>query len=214
VKVVDVTPSSRELIAPACRACAWWQHTPGSARRDRGEDAQDVRALEADRRVRADWERRVDRAVGLFGKALVDEDAVLGWMQAAPSPLVPRARSLPAGPPSPDAWLIMCTYFYDEEYLGGFQRLLHELLADLKRREATALEAFALCETSLDDRFRSYLRESNLFNHEMLEGSGFRPVRLFGEVGRYRLDLATLIAEPRRVRVLERIEHYTAAQPV
>jgi hypothetical protein len=214
VKVVDVTPSSRELMAPVCRSCAWWQHTPASARRKRGQDAPDGAALEADRRVRTDWERRVDRAVGLFGKALVDEDAVLGWMQAAPSSLVPRSRSLPAGPPSPDAWLITCTYFYDEEYLGGFQRLLHELLADLKRREVAALEAFALCQTSLDDRFRSYLRESNLFNHEMLEGSGFRSVRLQGEVGRYRLDLATLIAEPRRVGLMETIESYTAAQPI
>jgi hypothetical protein len=214
MKVVDVTPSSRELMAPVCRDCAWWQHTAGSARRNRRPSAGGGAELEADRRLRADWERRADRAVGLIGKALVDEDAVLGWMQTAPASLVPRTRGLPAGPPSADAWLITCTYFYDEEYLGGFQRLLHELLADLKHREVAALEAFALCETSLNDRFRSYLRECNLFNHEMLEGSGFRPVRLFGEVGRYRLDLDTLIAEPRRVRLVERIEHYTAAQPV
>ena len=104
MNVVDVTPSSRDLMAPVCRSCAWWQHTPGSARRNRGRDAQDDAALEADRRVRMDWERRVDRTVGLFGKALVDEDAVLGWMQAAPSSQVPRARSLPAGPPSADAF--------------------------------------------------------------------------------------------------------------
>lgn len=212
IKVLNVNPSTRDLRAPVCRTCAWWQHTPASARHSNRERSPGD--MEADRKRREDWEWRLDRRVGMFGKALVDEEAVLGWMQAAPGPFVPRAGGLPAGPPSADAWLITCTYFYDEEYLGGFQRLLYELLADLKRREVPALEAFALCQTSLDDRFRGYLRECNLFNHEMLEGSGFRVLRRSGEVGLYRLELATLIAEPRRVRLLESLESYTAAQPV
>jgi hypothetical protein len=105
-------------------------------------------------------------------------------------------------------------YLYDEEYLQGFQRLLNELQADLKRREIVALEAFALCATLPADRFRGYLREVNLFNHETLEGSGFRPVRLVGDVVRYRLELAGLVAEPRLSRLRESLESLTAAQPV
>jgi hypothetical protein len=218
MRVVDVSPGGRDVLPPVCRACSWWQ----AARRGAG-DGSDLHARRQtsaggaaadDDAVRADWERRVTDVAGAFGKALVDDDAVLGWMQAAPAPLVPRAKSLPAGPPSADAWLVTCAYLYDEEYLQGFQRLLNDLQADLKRREVEALEAFALCATLPADRFRGYLREVNLFNHETLEGGGFRPVRLAGDVVLYRLELAGLVAEPRLARVKERLESLTAAQPI
>ena len=217
MRVVDVTPASREVLPPVCRSCAWWQ-TPvtrraaGAAGRRTGQVGDGPAPDPAS--VRAEWEGRVTDAADTFGKALVDDEAVLGWMQAAPAPLVPRAKGLPAGPPSADAWLITCVYLYDEEYLQGFQRLLNELQADLKRREVVALEAFALCATLPEDRFRGYVREVNLFNHETLEGSGFRPVRLVGDVVRYRLELARLIAEPRLARVKESLEGLTAVQPV
>ena len=216
MRVVDVTPAAREVLPPVCRACAWWQTAAArrpaatGGRRAAGHTTGDALPANDPASVRAAWERQV----GTFGKALVDHEAVLGWMQAAPAPLVPRTRSLPAGPASADAWLITCMYLYDEEYLQGFQRLLNELQADLKRREAVALEAFALCATLPADRFRGYLREANLFNHETLEGSGFRPVRLVGDVVRYRLELAGLVAEPRLARVRERLENLAAAQPV
>ena len=48
----------------------------------------------------------------------------------------------------------------------------------------------------------------------MLEGSGFRAVCVSGDVGRYRLDLATVVAAPRHSRLLESVEPGAAAQPV
>jgi len=220
MRVVDVTPATREVLPPVCRTCFWWQ-SPASRRvagamgRRRAAPQSPASGLSPEiASLRADWEQRVTDAADDFGKALVDDDAVLGWMQAAPAPLVPRAEGLPAGPPSADAWLVTCTYLYDEEYLQGFQRLLNELQADLKRREVVALEAFALCATLPVDRFRGYLREVNLFNHETLEGGGFRPVRLVGDVVLYRLELAGLVAEPRLARAKERLENLTAAQPI
>jgi hypothetical protein len=217
MRAVDVTPATREVLPPVCRACDWWQ-TPaqraaGAAGR-RAAPAAGETPVADHAAVRADWERQVTEAADTFGKALVDDEAVLGWMQAAPAALVPRARRLPAGPASADAWLITCVYLYDEEYLQGFQRLLNELQADLKRRKVVALEAFALCATVPADRFRGYLREINLFNHEILEGNGFRPVRLVGDVVRYRLELAGLVAEPRLARVKESLESLPAAQPI
>lgn len=220
MRVVDVTAAAREVLPPACRTCAWWQ-TPAArrpagvvGRHAAGQGSGDALSASDPAAVRATWERQITDAADTFGKALVDDEAVLGWMQAAPAALVPRTRGLPAGPASADAWLITCMYLYDEEYLQGFQRLLNELQADLKRREVVALEAFALCATLPADRFRAYLREVNLFNHETLEGSGFRPVRLVGDVVRYRLELAGLVAEPRLARVKESLESLTAAQPV
>jgi hypothetical protein len=199
VRALDLNAGSRELLAPVCRDCTWWQEDVAAPA---GED------------LRLTWERAVEAEAGLFGRALLDGDAVIGWIQAAPAALVPRARRLPAGPPSGDAWLLTCAYFYDEEYVGGFQQLLLEIEASLKHRRVSALEAFALRRTRPGDRFCGYLRALNLFHPEVLEGGGFRPVRASGDVARYRLDLETVVAAPRYSRARESVEPGTAAQAV
>ncbi len=114
MRAVDLNSATRELLAPVCRACTWWQADVPRA------PAEDARTW---------WERAVEAEAGLFGRALLDGEAVIGWMQAAPSDLVPRARRLPTGPPSSDAWLLTCAYFYDEDFLGGFQQLVLEIEA-------------------------------------------------------------------------------------
>jgi len=199
MRAVDVTTVKRDLLAPPCLNCTWWQH-----------DGHGV----ATPTLRTDWERAVESEAGFFGRALFDGDAMLGWMQVAPAALVPRAQRLPAGPPTDDAYLLTCCYFYDEEYLNGFQLLLQEIEASLKHRRVVALEAFAARSSPPEDRFRGYLRETNLFNREVLEGSGFRPVRFAGHIARYRLDLATLIAVPRHSKTWEELERSPAVQPV
>jgi hypothetical protein len=198
-RAIDLTTVTREMLGGSCSVCTWWQsgnHAPAPA----GD--------------RLEWERAVEAEAGFFGRALLDGDAVLGWMLVAPAALVPRAHRLPAGPPSPDAYLLLCSYFYDEEYLHGFQTLLQEIEASLKVRRVAALEAFAACASPPEDRFRGYLRELNLFNREVLEGSGFRPVFLAGQLARYRLELGTVIAVPRRSQLWEELEVSTAPQPI
>jgi hypothetical protein len=199
VRALDLNAATRDLLAPVCRTCAWWQ---ADAPCPPGDDP------------RLRWESAVESEAGLFGRALLDGEAVIGWIQTAPAELVPRARRLPAGPPSADAWLLTCAYFYDEEFVGGFQQLLLEIEAALKHRRVNALEAFALRRTRPEDRFCGYLRSLNLFHPEVLEGSGFRPVCACGEVARYRLDLATVIATPRHSRLRESVEPGAAAQAV
>lgn len=199
MKAIDLDTGSRDLLAPVCSTCLWWQTDNGA-----------VQAPGA----RLEWERAAEAEAGFFGKALVEGDAVLGWMHVVPAPLAPHARKVPTGPPSGDAWVLTCSYFYDDEFLRGFQFLLQEVEASLKHRRVTALEAFALRHARADDRFRGYLRELNLFNPGVLEGSGFRAVKTRGDVARYRLDLRTLIAVPRRSRAWEPIEAGAAAQPI
>lgn len=199
MRALDLNGSTRDVLAPVCRSCTWWQaEVPCRP----GEDP------------RRWWEDAVEAEAGLFGRALLEGGAVIGWMQAAPAALVPRARRLPAGPPSPDAWLLTCAYFYDEEFVGGFQQLLLELEAALKHRRVSALEAYGLRRTRSGDPFCGYVRAANLFHPEVLEGSGFRPLCVCGEVARYRLDLATVIAAPRHSRLLEGVEAGAAAQAV
>ena len=171
---VDLNGASRELLPAVCSSCTWWQETPGAPGRP----------------IRAEWEAEVDAEAGMFGRALLEGRAVLGWMQAAPAALVPRARRLPAGSPSTDAYLLTCAYFYDEQFLPGFQTLLQDLVAALKHRHAVALEAYGLRTPQPEERFMGYLREINLFNGHVLEGSGFSLVRTAGLVARYRLELA------------------------
>ena len=186
MNAVDLNGGSRELLSPLCAACTWWQreHDPASP-------------ADPDRTV---WEAAVEAEAGMFGRALLEGDRVIGWMQAAPAALVPRARRLPPGPPAADAFLLTCAYFYDEQYLPGFQRLLQDLVAALKHRRIEALEAYALRSPLPDERFVGYLRGLNLFNGPVLEGSGFARVRTTAAVSRYRLELRTIVAAPRRSR--------------
>lgn len=198
MRTLDLDTTTRDLLAPCCDACTWWQRPD--------------RRCSVDRNA---WEHAVEFEVGLFGKVLLDhDDAVLGTLQAAPTGLLPYAWSLPGGPPSADAWLLTCAFLYDDEFLPGFHRLLQDLEATLKQHRVSTVEAYALRPTSADDRFRGYLRDQNLFNHEVLEGSGFRSVRGCGDVHLYRLELATLVASPRWARLVERLEGLPAAQPV
>ncbi|HOU27991.1 MAG TPA: hypothetical protein PLB39_00845 [Thermoleophilia bacterium] len=199
MRPVDLTAASRDLLAPCCAGCAWWL-----TRRDDTRDAG----------LRRAWEREAEAETGFFGRALVDGDAVIGWMHVAAARLVPRARCLPAGPPSPDAHLLTCAYFYDEEYLHGFRLLLHEVEAALKQRQVPALEAFALGRTPEGDAFRGYLRALNLFNADVLEGDGFQRVQCKGDVVRLRIDLAALVEAPRRSVAWRRVTAPAGTQPV
>jgi hypothetical protein len=201
VNGVDLNGASRDLLPTVCSSCTWWQQSPG----DPGPAP------------RGEWEAAVDAEAGMFGRALLEGRAVLGWMQAAPGALVPRAQRLPAGPPSVDAYLLTCAYFYDEQFLPGFQSLLQDLIAALKHRHVVALEAYGLRSPQPEERFMGYLREMNLFNGHVLEGSGFARVRSAGLVARYRLELETLIATARRSRVAAEQQQQAsspATQPV
>jgi hypothetical protein len=199
LRAVDVHLASRETLAPICRSCTWWQTARG---RESGAD------------LRAVWERQVEDEAGFFARALLDGDDVIGWMHVAPALLVPRALHLPSGPPSNDAYLLTCAYFYDEEFLIGFQHLLQEVEYALKVRDVPALEVFALHDVHPGERFRGYLREFNLFNPQVLEGNGFRCVRASRGVARFRLDLATLISAPRAQRTHEAVQPSPATQAV
>lgn len=199
MRAIDLTAASRNLLAPCCATCTWWLSRPGVA---------------APPDLRTDWEQEVEAEAGFFGKALLDGAAVIGWMHVASSRLTPRASVLPAGPPLPDAYVLTCAYFYDEEYLRGFQSLLQEIEAALKHRRVRALEAFGLRHVRGDDAFRGYLGELNLFNPDVLEGGGFRRVQEKGDVARFRLDLAALVEAPRHSVAWEHIEAPAGAQPV
>jgi hypothetical protein len=197
VKCVDLNAASRDLLPAGCALCTWWQPAGG---------------LAAAASERPGWEAAIEAEAGMFGRALLEGADVLGWMQVVPAGLV--RPGLPAGAPSPDAYLLACAFFYDERFLSGFQFLLQDVVAALKLRRIVALEAYALRHPGPDERFVGYLHELNLFNAQVLEGSGFTRVRAAGHVGRYRLELETLIAVPRRSRAAEQTSPEPGTVPV
>ncbi len=199
MRAIDLTGATRDLLAPCCRDCVWWQTLPGAT------PAAGLRET---------WEHEAEAEAGFFGRALLEDGAVIGWMHAAAPRLLLRTGCLPAGPPSADAYVLTCSYLYDEEYLRGFQFLLQEIEASLKFRRVKALEAFGLDRARPGDPFRGYVRELNLFHPEVLEGSGFRRVQVKGEIARFRLDLATIVEAPRHSVAWERVEAPAGAQPV
>jgi len=196
VNCVDLNAASRDLLPPDCAVCTWWQPQTAGA------------AQAASRPV---WEAQVEAEAGMFGRALLDGAAMVGWMQTAPAALA--RRDLPTGPPSADSYLLACAFFYDEQFLAGFQMLLQDLIAAVKLRRVEALEAYALRDPAPDLRFTGYLRELNLFNAHVLEGCGFSRMRAAGGVGRYRLELKTLIAVSRRSRAVEQPQGAPATIP-
>ena len=199
MRAIDLTAASSDLLAPCCATCVWWLARPG---------------VDAASGLRGDWQREAEAEAGFFGRALVDGDAVIGWMHVAASRLTPRARVLPAGPPSPDAYVLTCSYFYDEEFAARVPLSAPEIEAALKHRKVAALEAFGLRRARVDDAFRGYFRELNLFNPDVLEGGGFQRVQEKGEVARFRLDLAALIEAPRRSVAWEQVKAPAGTQPV
>ena len=199
MRAIDLTTASSDLLASCCATCVWWLTRPG---------------IDAGPGLRGEWQREAETEAGFFGRALVDGDAVIGWMHVAHSRLTPHGRCLPAGPPSADAYLLTCSYFYDEEFLHGFRFLLQEIEAALKHRKVAALEAFGLRHARSDDAFRGYFRELNLFNPDVLEGGGFQRVQEKGEVARFRLDLAALVEAPRHSVAWEHVKAPAGTQPV
>lgn len=138
------------------------------------------------------WASDTEKSFGPWGRLLVEDGRFRGLVQYGPASRFPRARSLPAGPPSRDAAVITCAYLEGDDLAGTSERLLLEALADLKSRGVAAVEAFALTfsdDVAQSDRFTAH---HTLFDRDMLDRFGFRPLRSAGQVTLMRLALGGL----------------------
>ena len=87
------------------------------------------------------------------------------------------------------------------------------MIAAVKLRRVAALEAYALRRPSPDDRFVGYLHELNLFNAPCSRAAASRGCAAPARSGRYRLELETLVAAPRRSRAAEQAGPQPATIP-
>ncbi len=164
-------------LPDCCADCVFWQTLRG--RSDESE--------------RDRWAHRTERSFGPWGRMLSDGESVVGVLQYGPSGAFPRAQVLPAGPPSRDAALITCSYVAGDDPGGSIERLVLEALADIKGRGMQAIEVFAMrYPDEVAEHERAALNHT-LFDLDMLERLGFRPVRSQGQVSLMRIELGGLV---------------------
>jgi hypothetical protein len=176
------------LTAPSvCHECIWWQTRNGRS---------------TDKRK---WIRDAEDEWGAWGTVYHDDDGrLLGSMQYGPAELFPRARELPAGPPSDDAVLVTCAYLTDPSRPWVMQSLFLTAIGEARERGGRALEAFAYRYPEGDRSVERFHVHKTIFPSDFLADFGFVTVRAQGRVELARLELGGLVpvAEGTRERVL------------
>jgi hypothetical protein len=190
-RLAGLTGATLEHTATVCHECVWWQsRTPGR---------------------RVDKRRWIDKAeteFGAWGTVYYDDDGrLLGSMQYGPAELFPRARELPAGPPSEDAVLVTCAYLTDPSRPWVMQSLFLTAIGDARDRGARALEAFAYRYPEGESNFERFHVHRTIFPADFLADFGFLSVRTKGRVELARLELGGLqpVEEGAREKVLARV---------
>lgn len=180
-----------------CDACVFWQH----------------RTQDVDADAKARWASQMERGFGAWGRIVTENGRFRGLVQYGPSAQFPRARTMPAGPPSKDAALLTCAYLAGDDRHGTCERLFLEALADLKGRRISAVETFGLRypeDVGQEERFHAH---HTLFDRAFLERLGFAPLRSRGQVSLMRLELGGLVGAPRRSLAARIVQPLRNLQP-
>ena len=186
-RLVGLTKLTLETAPAVCHDCVWWQ--------TRGR-----RTTDKDR-----WMEKIELDFGAWGTVYYDADGrVLGSMQYGPAELFPRARELPAGPPTQDAMLVTCAYLADPSRPWVMQSLFLSAIGDVRDRGARALEAFSYRYPEGETNFERFHVHRTVFPSDFLADFGFLPVRAHGRVELARLELGGLqpVEEGTREKVL------------
>jgi hypothetical protein len=194
-----MTGATLETAPSVCHGCVWWQSEWGKTVDKRGwiEDAE------------TEW--------GTWGTLYYDEQGrTLGWMQYGPARLFPKARDLPAGPPSDDAVLVTCAYLVDLSSPWVMQSLFLTAIGEARDRGAGALETFAYRYPEGESMTERFHVHKTVFPRDFLSDFGFRTLRIAGRVELARLELGGLqpVVEGRRAKVIRVVKEAFQPAPV
>ena len=196
--VAGLTGATLETAPTVCHECIWWQARSG-------------------RRVeKRKWIERAEEEWGAWGTVYYDDDGrLLGSMQYGPAELFPRARELPAGPPSEDAVLVTCAYLVDPAKPWVMQSLFLAAVGDARDKGAKALEAFAYRYGEGESSFERFHVHKTIFPRDFLSDFGFFTVRMHGRVELVRLEFGGLVpvVEGKREKVLRVVREAFAPAP-
>lgn len=188
-RVIALTGAERCALPGCCIDCIFWQ----TQRATSGAD------------TKTRWASAFEEEHGPWGRILLDGDEFLGMLQYGPAAAFPRARTLPAGPPSADGALVTCAFLTDADPCGALERLLLEALADLKSREVATVDAFGIAHVPGNEA-----GHHTLLDLALLERLGFVPVRSRGPVSLMRLPLGGVERALRPAREAARASFPTA----
>jgi hypothetical protein len=198
-QVAGLTGATLVTAPSVCHECVWWQSEWGR---------------ELDKRR---WIEKAEKEWGSWGSLYYDDQGrLLGSMQFGPAGLFPKARQLPAGPPSDDAVLVTCAYLADLSSPWVMQSLFLTAIGEARDRGAGALEAFAYRYPegqSMTERFHVH---KTVFPRDFLSDFGFVTVRIAGRVELARLELGGLqpVLEGRRAKVIRVVKEAFQPAPV
>jgi len=195
--LVRATDAERPAV---CQDCVWWQSRAGG------------REVDRDR-----WIDEIEAGFGAWGKVYLDGDRHVASLQYGPAEAFPRARDLPAGPPSDDAVLVTCAYLADPMSPWALQGLFLACIGEARDRGAAAVEAFAHRYAPEEGFAARFLAHRTLFPRDFLADFGFRSLRHEGPVELMRLELTGLVPveeEPGAIaEALERVRAVLGGQP-
>ena len=195
--VAGLTGATLETAPTVCHECIWWQARSG-------------------RRVdKRKWIERAEEEWGAWGTVYYDDDGrLLGSMQYGPAELFPRARELPAGPPSEDGVLVTCAYLTDPGKPWVMQSLFLSAIGDAREKGAAAVESFAYRYPEGESAYERFHVHKTIFPRDFLSDFGFVTVRTSGRVELARLEFGGLVpvVEGKRAKVLAKVrEAFTPA---
>jgi hypothetical protein len=198
-RVTGLTGATLVTAPTVCHSCVWWQSRGGGVVNKRR------------------WIEKAEGEWGAWGTVYYDDDGrTLGSMQYGPAPLFPRARDLPAGPPSDDAVLITCAYLVDVHKPWVLQSLFLAAIGDARDQRAGALETFAYRYPGDEPFAARFQVHKTVFPRDFLADFGFRTIRTAGRVELVRLEPGGLepVVEGRRARALRLVKEAFQPAPV
>jgi len=176
VAVQHLTGVTDELRPSVCQSCVWWQTRPFG------------RSVNRPR-----WIEDVEQRFGAWGKVLVEQDRHIASLQYGPADAYPRARTLPAGPPSSDAVLVTCGFVTDPTSPWALQSLFLACIGESRDRGAAAVEAFGYRYGPHEQFAVRFLEHRTIFPRDFLADFGFRTLRSSGRIELMRLELGGII---------------------
>jgi hypothetical protein len=135
----------------------------------------------------------VQEQFGPWGKLYLDGGRLIAFLQYGPSAAFDRARDLPAGPASPDAVLITCSFLVEVGSPWALQSLVLACIGEVRDGGHDAIEAFAYRYEEGEEFGARFLRHRTVFPRDFLADFGFRTLRSSGRIELMRLELGGII---------------------
>lgn len=145
IEIEDVTESNLNDIPKICRHCLYWSF-PRKFEKTKAEPSKHKQRLEAKKK---EWILQTLKEFGTCGKILYCNNMPVGYAEYGPSnrfPQIKAYKSQPIGKIEDGVVFLSCLCIVDKNLRGkGLgEKLLENVIADLKKRGFKAIETYAL----------------------------------------------------------------------